>query len=144
MVNEFTLQIGALPYILDRDGPKFLLITSRRSQRWIIPKGSPKEGMVDHELAELEAFEEAGIGGEIGTTALGHYTDIRKYADDGEFERLKIRVFPFLVAYQYIDWPERGQRKHTWLGTRQAASLVENGELATIISEFDPTVLGLP
>ena len=138
-MSSFSKQIGALPFILDEDGPKFLLITSRRSKRWILPKGWPKEGVDDHELAKLEAFEEAGIGGKIGIEALGHFTETRNNSDQEESYQLRIWVFPFLVTYHYIDWPEKGQRKHTWLSSSQAANLIENKELAEIISIFDPT-----
>ena len=131
-------QIAALPFIIEHDFPLFLLVTRRRSQSWIIPKGWPKEGMEDHELAALEAFEEAGLGGEPATESIGYYDETKERSGFEAVEHGRIQVFPFHVQYHYIDWPEKGQRKHTWLGPEAAAKLVENKSLAAIISAFQP------
>jgi 8-oxo-dGTP pyrophosphatase MutT (NUDIX family) len=132
-------QIAALPYILVNDRPKILLITSRRSECWIIPKGWPKDGMDDHQLAALEAFEEAGLGGQPGKEPIGYFDEIKQHPTQNEIEHRRIRVFPFLVQYHHIEWPEKGQRKHTWLEQDAAANLVENENLAAILSAFDPS-----
>ncbi len=131
-------QIAALPYILEDDRPTILLITSRRSQSWIIPKGWPMEGLDDHELAALEAFEEAGLGGQPGKQPVGCFDEIKRHPNQNEVEHRNIAVFPFLVQYHHIDWPEKGQRKHTWLDRDAAANLVANDKLAAILSTFDP------
>src|SRR5439155_1631186 len=57
------VQYGALPYRLSAGSrPQFMLVTSRETRRWIIPKGSPKKGKSPHHSAAREAFEEAGVG----------------------------------------------------------------------------------
>ena len=139
MAKEIQKQLGALPFMHVEGALKFLLITSRTSKNWIIPKGWPKEGMTDSELAALEAYEEAGLGGQVGSEPIGHYDDIREFPNQVGLQHRRIIVFPFLVTHHHLDWPEKGQRKHTWLGTRQAISLVTNPELAAIMAEFDPS-----
>jgi len=67
-------QLAALPYIVAQNRPTILLVTSRKSVNWIIPKGWPKEGMPDRELVALEAYEEAGLSGTVGHNPVGLYT----------------------------------------------------------------------
>ena len=63
--NEPRRQVGALPFRLGRDGkPKILLVTSRESRRWVIPKGWPMKGRKPFQAAAREAYEEAGLRGE--------------------------------------------------------------------------------
>ena len=66
-------QVAALPYRKRRGRMEILLITSRESKRWVIPKGWPMEGRTDYNAAKQEAFEEAGVKGRIGKMQLGHY-----------------------------------------------------------------------
>ncbi len=139
MTTEIQKQLGALPFTHVEGTVKFMLITSRTSKNWIIPKGWPKEEITDHDLTALEAYEEAGLGGQIEPKPIGHFNDIRKFANHDEVQHRRIIVYPLLVKYHHIDWPEKGQRKLAWLDTRQAVSLVTNSELASIISGFDAT-----
>ena len=44
---------------------RILLITSRGTRRWVIPKGWPMRGLKPQEAAAVEAAEEAGIVGEV-------------------------------------------------------------------------------
>ena len=73
-------QIAALPYTTHADGSmQILLITSRDTRRWVIPKGNRIKGLAGHRAAELEAFEEAGIHGIACPASLGRYSyDKRK------------------------------------------------------------------
>jgi len=68
------VQYGALPYRLTAGSrPQFMLITSRETRRWVIPKGNPSSGMVAHTAAAIEAEEEAGVQGLVCPTPLGTY-----------------------------------------------------------------------
>src|SRR3546814_5625705 len=65
-------QVAALPYRIEPDGAaRILLITSRETRRWIIPKGNPIRGLEAHQAAAREAFEEAGISGIACPAAIG-------------------------------------------------------------------------
>jgi hypothetical protein len=57
------IQYGALPYREIKSGVQILLVTSRNTRRWIIPKGWPQSGTPPHRAAAREAFEEAGVVG---------------------------------------------------------------------------------
>lgn len=128
-------QLAALPYIVDQNRPTILLVTSRKSVNWIIPKGWPKEGMPDRELVALEAYEEAGLSGTVGHNPVGLYTH-PVGSKTGLIEYCRVEVYPFLVEYHYVDWPEKGQRKHTWLDRDVAAKLIKQEDLANIIASF--------
>ncbi|HWL48129.1 MAG TPA: NUDIX domain-containing protein, partial [Sphingomonadaceae bacterium] len=76
-------QIAALPYRSEGDGSvRVMLITSRETRRWVVPKGNPIRGLAPHEAAAHEAFEEAGLHGIACPTALGSY-QYRKRRRDG-------------------------------------------------------------
>ena len=77
-------QHAALPYVVCNGEVEVLLITSRDTQRWVIPKGWPKKKMTAYELAALEAYEEAGLQGEIDEVALGDYHYNKRLKGDEE------------------------------------------------------------
>ena len=86
-------QYAALPYTLDEGRIKVMLITSRETGRWVIPKGWPKRGVKPFRLAALEAFEEAGLRGRIAEKAFGHFR-YDKLMDDGSKVRCDVGVYP--------------------------------------------------
>jgi 8-oxo-dGTP pyrophosphatase MutT (NUDIX family) len=55
------LRVGALAVRSHKGRLQVAIVTTRGSGRWIIPKGRRERGMEDHEVAALEAFEEAGV-----------------------------------------------------------------------------------
>ena len=130
-------QYAALPYIVFRDHIEVLLITRRRSGRWIIPKGWPEQQLTPARLAMLEAFEEAGLKGQIGKHAIGSFNYI-KQIDRGNSVICDVDVYPLKVSAQYLDFPEKGQRELRWLRLKKASMLIEEKELATLIRNFDP------
>ena len=73
--GETRAQIAAMPIRRVADGSaEILLVTSRTTQRWIVPKGWPIKGLKDHDAAAREAFEEAGVVGRISEKPAGRYT----------------------------------------------------------------------
>lgn len=56
------LQYAAICYRLAKTGNAFeiLVVTGRDSGRWMLPRGWPIEGRRPYQVAEREAFEEAG------------------------------------------------------------------------------------
>lgn len=130
------IQTGALPWRLDRKyEAEVLLVTSRRSGRWIIPKGWP---MFDKSLAAAaaqEAFEEAGVHGTIDPTPLGSFLHRKQLPTAGWLE-VTIVVHPLAVERELKRWPECGQRERKWFAFRQAAEQVDSSELTAIILEL--------
>jgi 8-oxo-dGTP pyrophosphatase MutT (NUDIX family) len=69
------VQYGALPYrFTPHAALEILLVTTRQTRRWIIPKGWPIKGLRPAKSAAREAFEEAGVRGKISAKPLGLFT----------------------------------------------------------------------
>jgi uncharacterized protein Yka (UPF0111/DUF47 family)/8-oxo-dGTP pyrophosphatase MutT (NUDIX family) len=129
-------QVAALPYRTDPDGAvRLLLITSRDTKRWVIPKGNVMRGLSPHLAAAQEAYEEAGIGGIACPAALGSYS-YWKRRGDGRFKRAAVEVFPLAVYSEVDHWPEAHERERRWFGLADAAELVEEEELKQLIGTF--------
>lgn len=128
-------QVAALPYrIADSGAAEILVITSRDTGRFIIPKGWPKKRQKKPDAAATEAYEEAGIVGKVGQKPIGSYTYWKRGV--GEFERLQVLVYPLQVTKQRAEWPEKGQRRMAWLSVEDAALLVDEPELVSLIRSF--------
>jgi 8-oxo-dGTP pyrophosphatase MutT (NUDIX family) len=126
------IQYAALPYQLRGGRLWILLISSRRTRRWIIPKGWPMTGRKPHEAAAVEAMEEAGVTGDIADQPLGSY----RYQKDDQNLTIQVLVFPLQVDGQAESFKEQGQRVATWFRYRHAASLVAESSLRRLILDF--------
>ena len=131
-----------MPYRTDGaavDAPvRVLLVTSRESKRWVIPKGNPMPGMVAHAAAAQEAKEEAGVIGLACPVALGTYR-YRKTRGNGASLMVDVEVFPLAVNTELSAWKEQGQRERRWVTLPEAAGMVEEEDLADLIRSFGPT-----
>jgi 8-oxo-dGTP pyrophosphatase MutT (NUDIX family) len=125
-------QIAALPVRRMPDGSaRVLLVTSRETGRWIVPKGWPVKGMTRHEAAALEATEEAGVTGRISREPVGTYLYWKRHAD--RFELCEVAVYVLEVERQLDDWREKGQRRLAWMAPEEAADLVQEPALGEMI-----------
>lgn len=129
------IQYAALPWRQARRRIEILLITSRETRRWVIPKGWPMKGRAPHEAAALEAMEEAGISGEIDPTAIGSYSYLKRMKGD-EAVPSQVIVFPLEVASQLDHWKEKDQRQSRWFPYAKAAALVAEPALKRLIRDF--------
>jgi 8-oxo-dGTP pyrophosphatase MutT (NUDIX family) len=123
------LQSGVLAYRIERHGKvRILLVRTRRSKRWGIPKGGLKPGLSMAENAANEAFEEAGVRGEVATTSSGMYrTSKRAWYGDAIVE---VWVYLLRVTEQLKQFPEKGQREAKWVSCRAAARMLREPLLA--------------
>jgi predicted phosphate transport protein (TIGR00153 family) len=129
-------QIAALPYrIDDRGAVSVLLITSRETRRWVVPKGNPIRGLASHEAAAHEAFEEAGVSGITCPTPLGSY-QYYKRRRNGSLKRATVALFPLAVTDQAEDWPEQDERDSKWFTLPDAAAAVAEPDLGLLIGGF--------
>lgn len=132
------LQYAALPWRRGTQGEiEILLITSRGTGRWVIPKGWPMKSKSRRAAAAREAWEEAGVEGRIGRKSIGGY-GYGKRLDDGDVIDLRVEVFGLEVTREGEDWPEKLQRERRWMGAGQAAVLVDEPELRDLILAFSP------
>ena len=113
-----------------------LLITSRATRRWVIPKGNPKHGLEAHAAAALEAEEEAGVVGLVCPTPLGSYR-YRKRQPTGASLMIDVDVFPLAVTRELDTWKEQGERERRWFTLSEAADAVDESDLADLIHSFD-------
>ncbi|WP_068115407.1 NUDIX hydrolase [Tropicimonas marinistellae] len=134
-------QFGALCYRTVRGKTQVLLITSRTSRRWIIPKGWPIKRMAPSETAAVEAWEEAGVRGKVQDICVGLYS-YTKYGEGGDSDvPCVVTVFPMRVKSLSKDYPEHKERKRKWFSPKEAARKVAEPELRRILKEFDPRQL---
>lgn len=126
-------QIAALCYRKGKKGPEILLVTSRGTRRWILPKGWPLEKASYRKTAGTEAFEEAGIIGTVGKEALGEFIS-HKGIDSGFKLRTHVIVYPVQVEKQKKAFPERGEREMAWLPVGEAIERCSEPGLKAILS----------
>lgn len=131
---EFALQLAALVWRPGADGLELLLVTSRISRRWLIPKGWPISGKSDAESALQEAYEEAGILAQASEKPIGEYHYI-KLLKDGTSVPCTVHVYALAVDEQLNDWPERSQRDRRWFSPADAAAAVTEPDLARFLSD---------
>ena len=132
-VDKFR-QVAALPYRLTEHGYEVVLITTRDSGRWILPKGWPIKGLKRHESAETEAMEEAGLIGSAATKPFGRFTYVKQFPK--RQEKVLVDVFPLAIESQLDDWQEKGQRDVRFFNPVDAAALVSDAGVGDLILAF--------
>lgn len=130
-------QVAALPVRTGPSGCEVLLITSRTSARWIVPKGWPMKGRKDHEAAAQEAQEEAGIEGRIHKHPIGAYTYQKQLGS--RIEACRVMVYRLDVEFERETWLESGERIRRWFSIEQAATMVSEPRLARMIRALGAT-----
>ena len=127
-------QFAVLPFRYTEEGQlQVMLLTSRETRRWVIPKGWPMRRRKPPDVAAQEAYEEAGLIGKIvGKRPIGsyHYSKQLPLRDEILCEVL---VFLFRVERQLEDWPEKVQRETRWFEPSVASRLVDEGGLAELL-----------
>jgi 8-oxo-dGTP pyrophosphatase MutT (NUDIX family) len=118
-------QAGAIPV---RDG-RVCLVTSRTGRRWVIPKGWIDPGHTPARSAEAEAWEEAGLEGQLGEEPVGLY----RYEKAGRPH--VVTVFVLEVTEEHDDWPEADERTRGWFTLAEAVERVDEPDLQFILRE---------
>lgn len=124
------MQVAAL--CLDEQTGQVLLVTSRGTGRWIVPKGWPMAGRSLAEAAGQEAWEEAGVRGRIAPAEIGRYR-YDKDQDRGFAIPIEVRVFPLYVDRLEPQFPEAQERLRRWFAPEEAARLVAETGLKQIL-----------
>jgi 8-oxo-dGTP pyrophosphatase MutT (NUDIX family) len=134
--GEIRRQYGAVPYRIGEGGHlEVMLVTSRETRRWVVPKGWPMKRRTPAEAAAREAFEEAGVLGEVGEAPLGTYSYLKAFKGDLWF-RCEVQVFPLEVRQARERWPEAAQRTRRWFTPAEAAEAVNEPELQRLIRDW--------
>ena len=133
-------QAIALCFRTTKKKVQVLLVTSRGTGRWLLPKGWQVPGKSLAESAAQEAWEEAGAKGQAEDVLLGSFAYF-KWQDDRRFVPCIGHVYPLHVKGLADKFPEAGQRRRKWFGLKKAASKLDDPELARIVLAFDPKKL---
>lgn len=113
---------------------EILVLTSRETQRFVIPKGWPEAAKKDWRAAAVEAMEEGGVAGKVERKPIGRYTYWKRLK--GHFALVHVDVYPLKVEKHLKRWPERRRRLRRWLPARDAALLVDEPQLHSLIEAF--------
>jgi 8-oxo-dGTP pyrophosphatase MutT (NUDIX family) len=134
--REPRTQYAALPWRKGEDGVlQVMLITSRETRRWVIPKGWPMRDRDPGGTAAQEAFEEAGLIGDPARKPLGVY-HYDKRLRSGREQHVRVMVFPLKVKEIRDIWPEMVERDRRWTTPTEAAAMVDEPELQVLLARF--------
>lgn len=109
-----------------------MLVTSRETRRWVIPKGWPIKKLKPFATAAREAYEEAGLAGAVSRRSIGSFT-YQKRLKSRNYVDCRVDVFAMEVDTEAKRWPEKHERERRWFEPETAARFVEEPELAAII-----------
>lgn len=132
-------QSGAIPYAVVDGQVTFLLVTSRRTGKWIFPKGTPIPGLDARGVAAREAFEEAGVEGELASEPIGSYAGVK--VKGMRRTPILVDMYPLRVMTQHEDWPEKGQRHRHWVVLQEARRLLSEPQLVALAERLRREVL---
>ena len=126
-------QVAVIPYKRDAMGEiEVLLVTSRETGRWVIPKGWRMKGLPDHKAAAEEALQEAGVKGRVDREPVGGYHYFKRFRY--KFELVEVSVFLLEVDKQLSSWSEEAQRKRCWFSIADAKRMVDEPGLMSLLA----------
>lgn len=129
-------QAGALAWMEHQLETKIWIVTSRRTRRWVLPKGGIDPGMTASEAAAQEAFEEAGLIGDMSHTDIGGYR-IPKIRPPLIWT-LEVAVYPMRVETVLDDWLESDQRTRKLVTLDEASELIVEPEIVLFLRRKVP------
>jgi 8-oxo-dGTP pyrophosphatase MutT (NUDIX family) len=130
-------QFGVLPYRENKKvGLEILLVSSRETGRWVVPKGWPIKGLKPAASAAREAYEEAGLRGAMRSRSLGSYLYEKRLVEKRTTVPCEVRLYSMQVTRQETTWPEHAERKRFWFSPTAAIAAVSEDGLKAIIGDF--------
>lgn len=130
-------QVAALCWRANDGQVEILLITSRETGRWVLPKGWARPGADPHLEAAREAWEEAGVRGVPSASCVGFYAYHKVLAPEAGVPCM-VAVYPLRVKTLAKGFPEEGQRRRKWFSPQRAAEKVSEPELRALLASFRP------
>ncbi len=129
-------QVAALVHRRQKGVLQFLLITSRGSGRWVLPKGWPQVGRTLAETALCEAYEEAGVRGKISPEPIGSFNYSKADLPLERINQFSVAVFEMEFTGQEKNWPEKKERVCKWVSPQEAVRRVEEPDLKGILQRY--------
>lgn len=140
--RSLDLRVGALPYRLADGEPEYLLIRRHGRAGWAIPKGHLMAFRAMGEVAQLEAYQEAGVCGVVGEESIGSYIHLKASVfQDRQSEAVEVIVFPMEVSRVEAHWPEMEVRERRWVRAAEVSALVASEKLRDIVMDFAGTTM---
>jgi hypothetical protein len=134
--TSLLIQYGTIAWREEKEaGLRILLITSRETRRWVVPRGNGITGLGPAGSAAQEAFEEAGIRGLVSKKPLGTYR-YDKRRKNGSIVPAEVRLYSLRVLEELTDWPERAERERRWFAPHEAADAVDEPDLQGLLRGF--------
>lgn len=114
---------------------QIMLVTNKKQTRWILPKGQPEHKQLDVEVALDEAYEEAGIIGQMDDTpgTVLYYT-----SSTGDVE---LHVYRMQIGDLIADWPEQKIRQREMVDIDVALLMIRKHALRSGIKEISQEIL---
>lgn len=125
-------QVAALCWRLRKGRAQVLLVTSRDTGRWVLPKGWPIQGLPPETAAAREAWEEAGVEGKVANSPIGLYGYDKRLPGPTALP-CAVQVFPLRVQSVKASFPEQKQRRRKWFGAADAALVVAEPALSALL-----------
>lgn len=133
-VSWIERQAGVLAWLPGTDPVKFAVVTSRRTGRWVFPKGGIDEGMRPHEAAAQEALEEAGLIGDVAKMPVGSYR-VPKIRPPLIWT-VEVDLYPMRVGEVLDHWVEAHQRVRQFLSLDRAREVMAEPEMIAVAQRF--------
>ena len=127
-------QVGAIAWLPDARPLRFALVTSRRTGRWVFPKGSIDAGMTPQAAAAREAMEEAGVIGAAEPGPIGSFRTIKVRPPFAW--PIEVTIYPLRVERVLDDWPEAGERDRRFVTLAEAGPLLTDPAMLAIAERF--------
>ncbi len=127
-------QCAVIAYRRRKQRLQIALVTSLETRRWVLPKGNIERGLSARASASLEAYEEAGLEGDVAKDSIGTYEYDKSETKGGG--RRRVCVFPMVVSRARRDWPEKSMRRRKWMTIKDAMSAVDESGLKKLIATF--------
>jgi 8-oxo-dGTP pyrophosphatase MutT (NUDIX family) len=137
MAKRGHIQIAAMPWRKSKADVEVLLIKSRETRRWVIPKGWPMDHLKDFNAAKVEAYEEAGVRGRVTRKPVGSFR-YDKQMKSSELRDVTVTVYALHVQAVLTSWPEKSERPRKWFSCEAAAKAVAEPGLQKLLRGFKP------
>lgn len=128
-------QSAVIPYRWKDDVLQILLITNHSGKRWVLPKGLIEDHPNELESAVQEAFEEAGIQGDLDPVPIGHY----QYKKWGGL--CKVTIYNMKVEHILEEWPESFFRKRRWMDLDEVHRLADKRIPREVFKTFESKIV---
>ena len=126
-------QVGIIAFRVEHGELEVLLVTSRDTGRWIIPKGNIDSGLTPAKAALKEAYEEAGVEGAIvGSVPVGFYTYFKRLKSGAHLDT-SVEVFLVRAERQRKKWPEKKERSIAWLPIHEAVERIQEPSVVPLL-----------